>query len=79
MSPSIAPTARRAQAERLAQRIQEHKKEAARLRAELGDPQQPLFRFISERVEAPALVPEDRTEPGAGAGLWEDTDELNAR
>jgi hypothetical protein len=79
MPSSRAPTARRAQAERLAQRIQAHKEEATLLRAEFGDPQQALFQFLCERFETPALITDERAEPGAGGSLWEDADELNAR
>ena len=69
MPSSIAPSARRAQAERLAERIREHKEEAIRLREELGDPEQALFRFISERFEAPALIPGETAEPGVSRAV----------
>ncbi len=68
--PPPTPT----QAERREQRIRRHKEEVVRLREEFGDPREALFRFIVERFEPEALVPDDHLRP---TGLWEDNDDLN--
>lgn len=74
-----APTTPLGQAERLEQRIRTHQEEVARLRAQTGDPRAALFRFVTERFEVHALVPDDRGEPEPRWSIWEDDDELNAR
>jgi predicted nucleic acid-binding Zn-ribbon protein len=76
---STAPTTPRAQAERLEQRIRSHKEEVARLREQIGDPQEALFRFVTERFEVQALVPDDRPGQDRRTAVWEDDDELDAR
>ena len=71
------PNTQPAKSERLEQRIRSHKEEVARLREELGDPQAALFRFIIQRFEIQALVPDDRSRQGARRTAWEDDDDLN--
>ena len=64
---------------RLKQRLEQHKEEVTRLREEFGDPQASLFRFITERFEVQALVPDDLPRQAARRTEWEDDDDLNAR
>jgi hypothetical protein len=72
-----APNMPPAKSERLENRIRSHKAEVARLREELGDPQAALFRFITQRFEVQALVPDDRPKQGVRGSAWEDDDDLN--
>ena len=73
---STVPPPTPTQAEGREQRIRRHKEEVARLREELGDPREALFRFLVERFEPQALVPDDRPRR---RGLWEDDDDPNGR
>lgn len=75
---STAPITPLAQSGRIEQRIRKHREEVARLRAQVGDPQEALFRFMTERFVVQALVPEDRGAEEPHTSLWEDDDELNA-
>lgn len=72
---STAPT--KAEAWRRERRIKAHKEEVARLREEIGDPQEALFRFVTERFEVQAVVPNDGLARGSGRAVWEDDDELD--
>lgn len=65
--------------ERLQQRIEEHKAEVVRLRAELGDPQAALDAFIRETFDVEALLPDDPASPGARTTWWDDADGSDAR
>ena len=56
---STASTTPSTQAVRLERRIRSHKEEVARLREQIGDPQAALFRFVTERFEVQAIVPDD--------------------
>jgi hypothetical protein len=67
-----------AQAQWLAQRIMAHKEEVARLREEIGDPQQALYRFLTERFEARALVPDEGSDRSDEMSFRHD-DDLDAR
>jgi hypothetical protein len=75
---STAPTKTLEQARRLERRIREHQEEVARLRAEMGDPQEALFRFMTERFEMQAFVPADCRDQRPDSALWEEDDDLNA-
>lgn len=75
---SMAPNSATASAERLQERIRLHKEEMARLRAQVVDPQDALFRFIEERFDIQALVQDERPRQSMGETLWEDDDDLNA-
>lgn len=75
---STAQTTPLARAGRLEQRIREHQEEVALLRAQIGDPQEALFRFVRERFEVQALVSEDVEDQESRGSTWEDDDELNA-
>lgn len=66
------------QAERLAQRIKEHKEEVARLREEFGDPAEALDRFVRDTFTLRAFFP----DPPSTAEPWEpwdEDDDLSAR
>jgi hypothetical protein len=65
--------------ERVEQRLRSHQEEVARLRAQIGDPQAALFRFVVERFDVQALVPDDQRGQEPSRTLWEDDDELDAR
>jgi hypothetical protein len=61
------------------EQIRSHKEEVARLREQLGDPQEALSRFIVERFEVQALVPAERLQQDSRITvLEEDDDELDA-
>ena len=77
---STVATAPPSQAERLAQRIKEHKEEVARLRAEIGDPAEALDTFIRERFDIQAIFANRRPGPeGYWTLLEEEDDDLDAR
>lgn len=63
--------------ERLQQRIEEHKAEVARLREELGDPQEALSAFVREHFSLEALLPDDPSRP-VETSLWLD-DEIDGQ
>ena len=59
----------------LEERIKQHREEVDRLRAEFGDPEQALNRFVLEHFSLEAFLPD---EPGTGQSDvfgWEDIDE----
>jgi len=60
------------QAERVERQIRAHKEEVARLREEIGDPQEALFRFVTERFEVESLIPDDLPGRGTGGAVWAD-------
>ncbi len=78
MNAATHPTP--AVSERLERRIEEHKAEVARLRAELGDPQEAFSAFIREHFDLESLLPDDPSRTDARVTWWDDeSDELNAR
>jgi predicted nucleic acid-binding protein len=60
---------------RLERRIEEHKAEVVRLRAELGDPQAALDAFIRETFDVEALLPDDPASPDARTTWWDDAND----
>ena len=75
MLPQLHP----AGTERVEQRLRSHQEEVVRLRAQIGNPQAALFRFVLERFAVQALVPDDRRGEVPSRTLWEDDDELDSR
>jgi len=72
---STVPASQAARIERL---IAEHKVEVERLRQQFGDPQEALSRFVTDRFEVQALVPDDRPAGHEDRAIWEDDDDLDA-
>lgn len=66
--------------ERLERRIKEHKAEVARLRAELGDPQEAFSAFVRSHFTLEALLSDDPSSTNARTTWWDDEDDnLDAR
>lgn len=68
--PTISPHLRRI--------LDEHRREAARLREKWGDPEEALSAFVREHFDPEALAEVMRESEG-GASFWHDDDELNGR
>jgi hypothetical protein len=58
--------------ERLERRIEEHKAEVARLRAELGDPREALFAFVRSHFTFEDFLPEDGETHQGASSFWHD-------
>jgi hypothetical protein len=74
VSTNARPTTPSTRNERLEQRIQEHRVEVARWREQNGDPAEALDRFIRERFDIRALIPDDSHIGEGGTFWWEDDD-----
>lgn len=77
MRASVPITAE-TQAARLELRIKKHKEEVARLREQIGDPQEALAKFVRDRFEYQALAPNGGHTGGANAFTWEEDDDSDA-
>ncbi len=58
--------------------LEEHRREAARLREKFGDPDEALSAFVREHFDREALEEAIR-EFEEGASFWNDDDEVNGR
>ncbi len=66
--------------ERLERRIEEHRAEVARLRAELGDPREALSAFVRSHFDLEAFLPDDPSRTDARITWWDDeTGDQDAR
>jgi hypothetical protein len=75
---SIGPTTASKQAAWLEQRIKEHREEVERLREQIGDPEEALSRFVRDRFEGQALVPDGWPRSGVSTVPWEADDDSDA-
>lgn len=65
--------------ERLERRIEEHKAEVARLRAELGDPRDAWFAFVRSNFTFEAFLPEDGETHRDELSFWHDDADRDGR
>ncbi len=65
--------------ERLERRIEEHKAEVARLRAEIGDPREALSAFVRAHFTLEAFLPDDQDDRPPGSSFWHDIPDLYCR
>ncbi len=67
-----------AQAKRLERRLERHREEVARLRAEFGNPQEALFAFTRDHFDFFSFF-SDARDHRRRESEWNDDDDLDAR
>lgn len=68
---SIVSHVSTAQAARIERLVAEHRAEMARLREEFGDPEAALSKFVTDRFELRALLPDDWDPEDTSRSWWE--------